>query len=301
MTAETTKTAKLTRRQALALAGGALVASSAAAQAASTGSASGASNQAKLTQVRNATLRIDYGSVRFLVDPMLGGPGSFPAFPRTPNQDRTNPMVPLPVDVAGLVDVDAVILTHLHHDHWDAAAKAALSKSLPVFVQDEADAQAVRGDGFKDVRVLTPTTEFKGVTLARTRGVHGSPAVIEKMGKNIGLVCGVAFKRQRLKTIYVAGDTVWNDDVADAIRTHRPDVIVLNCGDAYVFGVGSLIMGTQDVLAVHKAAPQALLIGSHMEAVNHCVLTRGALQAFADREGFLDKIKLPKDGETVTL
>ena len=138
------------------------------------------------------------------------------------------------------------------------------------------------------------------MAIARTSGLHGSPEVIEKMGEDFGRVCGVAFSQSGGKTLYVAGDTVWNDHVAEAISTHQPEVIVLSAGNAYVFGVGSLIMDSEDVVAVHEAAPEAILIGSHMEAVNHCVLTRGALQAFADEHGFRDQLRTPSDGETMT-
>ncbi|RDD72595.1 hypothetical protein [Paracoccus versutus] len=60
-------------------------------------------------------------------------------------------------------------------------------------------------------------------------------------------------------------------------------------------------MGTQDVLSVHQAAPETLLIASHMEAVNHCTVSRADLRAFAQENGFLDRLLTPGDGETVTL
>src|SRR3954447_160469 len=42
-----------------------------------------------------------------------------PPVPGTPNE-RRNPLVPLPVDPATLVDgLDAVLVTHLHADHFD--------------------------------------------------------------------------------------------------------------------------------------------------------------------------------------
>lgn len=62
---------------------------------------------------------------------------------------------------------------------------------------------------------------------------------------------------------------------------------------------GGIIMGTQDVLSVHKAAPEALLIGSHMEAVNHCTVSRSQLRAFARNHGFADKLRTPGYGETL--
>ena len=34
----------------------------------------------KITQVRNATLLLDYAGTRFLIDPMLSAKGAFPGF-----------------------------------------------------------------------------------------------------------------------------------------------------------------------------------------------------------------------------
>jgi hypothetical protein len=38
-----------------------------------------------------------------------------------------------------------------------------------------------------------------------------------------------------------------------------------------------------------------------MEAVNHCVLTRAELRAFAKQESFSDSLLVPADGETITI
>ena len=58
-------------------------------------------------------------------------------------------------------------------------------------------------------------------------------------------------------------------------------------------------MNTKDVRAVHDAAPAATLIASHMEAVNHCLLSRSELRGFAETEGFSGSLRVPADGETV--
>ena len=59
-------------------------------------------------------------------------------------------------------------------------------------------------------------------------------------------------------------------------------------------------MSTADVLSVHEAAPETLLIASHMEAVNHCTVTRAQLRAFARTEGFATQLIAPADGQSVT-
>jgi hypothetical protein len=56
-------------------------------------------------------------------------------------------------------------------------------------------------------------------------------------------------------------------------------------------------MGKQDVYEVHKAAPEATLIATHMESVNHAVLTRSELRTFATEKGMSDQLLIPADGE----
>ncbi len=255
----------------------------------------------EITQVRNATLRLDFGGVRFLIDPMLAEQGAYPGFEGTANSHLRNPLAPLPLPMGAILNVDAVIVTHTHPDHWDEAAKALISKSLPVFAQNEGDAELIRGAGFSDVRILTENAEFKGVSLTKTGGQHGSDAAYAAIGEILGQVCGVVFKQAEEKTLYLAGDTIWNEHVEDALARHWPEVIVLNTGDAQVPGLGSIIMNTEDVRTVHDAAPAATLIASHMEAVNHCLLSRAELRAFAEGEGFAGSLRVLEDGETVTL
>ena len=291
-----------TRRQMLALSASALAAGAipASAQAPEVVQEDGS----KITQLRNATLRIDYGGVRFLVDPMLAERHAFPGFPGTANDHEANPMVNLPLPLPEIINVDAVIVTHLHEDHWDPAARDALDKALPIFAQNEADAEVIRGQGYRDVRVLTESTQFNGVRLIKTGGRHGTEAhyAVPEMAEVLGEVCGVVFHRTGEKTIYLGGDTIWNEDVAAALSTHAPDVAILNAGYAMVEGIdGAIIMGTEDVLRVHQAAPEALLIASHMEAINHCVLTRAELRAFAASKGFEEKLLTPGDGEATAI
>ena len=255
----------------------------------------------RITQVRNATLRIEFGGVRFLIDPMLGEKGAYPAFKGTENSHLSNPTVPLPLPLDAILDVDAVIVTHTHIDHWDEAAAKALPKAIPLFAQHEQDAGLIRDAGFADVRLLGEQAEFGGVSLAKTGGQHGTDAAYEAIGDRLGKVCGVVFRHPREKALYIAGDTVWNRHVEAAVARHRPDIIVLNAGDAQIIGLGSIIMGAGDVLAVHRAAPEATLIASHMEAANHCMLTRAELRRFAEREGFAACLHVPEDGETLTL
>ncbi|WP_210522137.1 MBL fold metallo-hydrolase [Hymenobacter terricola] len=120
------------------------------------------------------------------------------------------------------------------------------------------------------------------------------------MGGFLGQVCGVVFQHPDEKTLYIAGDTLWNQSVQDTLQQYQPDIVVLNVGDAQILGVGSIIMGAQDVYHVYQAAPQATLIASHMEAVNLVMLTRQALRAYSAKRGLTDRLLIPEDGEAYT-
>lgn len=246
--------------------------------------------------IRNATLVVEYANKKFLIDPMLGEKESFPPFPNAPRQDQNNPLVDLPTSVDNIInDMDAVIVTHLHEDHWDEAAINALPKDIKLFSQNEEDAKEIRNAGFQNVEVLQENTVFKDIQLIKTKGEHGRGEIL----KAAGLVCGVVFKHPEEKTLYVAGDTVWYDAVQDVINTHKPEIIVVNAGDNQFLEGGSLVMGKDDVNEVYKAAPSAKIITAHMEAINHWTLSREELKNFInEKEIPSSNVLVPDDGQS---
>lgn len=251
-------------------------------------------------QIRNATVKITYAGTTFLIDPYLGEKHAYEGYEGTINNHLRSPTVALSTPMNEILKADAVIVTHAHPDHWDKAAIRLVPKNMPLFAQHQQDADLFRSQGFTDVRLLDGKAEFKGVELIQTDGIHGPDSLMEIAGDLLGEVSGVVFKHPSEKTLYIAGDTIWHDTVAKALRTHTPDVVVLNAGDAQVPGFGSIIMNTEHVKAVYDAAPQAVLIASHMEAINQCVLSRAELRAFLDDNQMTDRVLVPDDNERYT-
>lgn len=250
-----------------------------------------------IQQIRNATLVINYAGKKFLVDPFFAEKGAYPPFPNSARQDQDNPLDSLPVSIEEIIaDVDAVIVTHTHLDHWDDAAKEALPKDIKLFTQNEEDANEIRRAGFQNIEVLTKDTVFESIQLIKTKGEHGRGEVL----KLAGFVCGVVFKHPDEKTLYVAGDTVWYEEVQNTIDVHKPEIIVVNAGDNQFLQGGSLVMGADDVYEVQNAAPEATIIAVHMEAVNHWGLSKENLKRFAVEKGFSSQLFVPADGESYT-
>ncbi|MGJ9385598.1 MBL fold metallo-hydrolase [Salipaludibacillus sp. CF4.18] len=254
-----------------------------------------------IQHIRNATIVVQYAGKKFLIDPMLAEKGAYPSMPNpasnAPQGNHNFPVVSLPTSTDIIIqDIDAVIVTHLHPDHWDEAAKEVLPKEIKLFAQNEDDAAKIRKDGFQNVEVLHEDTDFEGIKLIKTKGEHGRGEIL----KIAGLVCGVIFKHPSEKTLYVAGDTVWYDAVQEEIDTHKPEVIVVNAGDNQFIQGGSLVMGKDDIYEVYKAAPNAKIIAVHMEAVNHWTLSREELKSFINEKGMTSNVLVPDDGESYT-
>lgn len=265
--------------------------------------ASTSTHKVEMQQVRNATVKITYAGTTFLIDPMLAKKGTYPGFEGTYRSNLRNPMVELPGSVEDVISgVDAVIVTHTHLDHWDDAAQKALPKGIPLFAQHEADAQLIRSQGFKNVRVLTDEAEFGGVKITKTGGQHGTDKMYADPApaKLLGEAMGVVFQAKGYKTLYLAGDTIWRKEVDKAIEAYDPEVIVLNAGKAKLIGYeGAIIMGEEDVLRASQVAKNAKIVAVHMDAVNHMSLTREELRAYVKKQGIESRVDIPEDGASL--
>lgn len=249
----------------------------------------------RIRLLRHATLLVQFGDTRLLIDPMLDPVGTQPPVPETPNP-RPNPLVDLPVPALDVVaGVSATLVTHLHSDHFDRTALGMVARDRPVLCQPRDQPMLVRA-GLQAVTV-DGTMELDGLRITRTGGQHGTGAI----GREMGDVSGFVIAADGEPTLYVAGDTVWCQEVEDAIAAHEPNVIVVNAGAARFIHGDPITMDIPDVLATCTAAPDALVVAVHMEAVNHCGLDRAALLAAVDAAGMAGRVSTPADGETLEL
>jgi L-ascorbate metabolism protein UlaG (beta-lactamase superfamily) len=247
---------------------------------------------AHLTLIRHATLLVELGGQTLLVDPMLDDVGGQPPVEDSAN-DRRNPLVALPVPADAVLDrADAVVITHTHIDHLDPSATELLTdREIPVLCQPSDH------DRLRELRIGAPLIPvsaplaWRGIDVVRTDGRHGTGEMAELLGPVSGFVLSAAADR-----VYVAGDTVWCDEVRDAIDEHDPRVVVVNAGEARVGDADPITMSADDVIAVARHAA-GRVVAVHMEALNHCGLSRAKLKAAAGRAGV--DIHVPADGDTI--
>jgi L-ascorbate metabolism protein UlaG (beta-lactamase superfamily) len=247
-----------------------------------------------LRLIRNATLRLEVGGRYLLVDPMLDPAGARPPVPDTAN-DRRNPLVELPEPPEVVVEgVDAVLVTHLHQDHFDATAAQLLPKDVPLLCQPE-DVERLRAHGFTDLRPVADALELDGITVTRTPARHGTGATAAAMAP----VTGYLIRDPGGRTLYLAGDTVLYEEVERILDEQRPDVVVLNASGARFTGGDPIVMDCKSVVAVARRVPDARIVAVHLDAINHCVQTRADLHQCLHDEQLTERVTVPEDGAAV--
>ena len=248
----------------------------------------------KIKLVRNATMRIEYAGQTILTDPCLAAVGTLPSYA----DRRPNPIVPLAFTTDELLaQIDLVLISHLHQDHFDATARERIPIGITLLCRKQ-DAQSLKED-FTRVEEIDTHLMYNGIAVDCTPARHGtSDSVLADMGTP----CGYILRADGEPTLYWAGDTVWYDEIAQTISKWRPDVILTHSGGA-VWTEGELIiMDAKQTITVCKHAPESRVIAIHMEAFDHCLSTRSDLRELAREEGIpRDRLLIPADGEEIEI
>jgi L-ascorbate metabolism protein UlaG (beta-lactamase superfamily) len=250
----------------------------------------------KYTHIRNATALLAYNEVTFLVDPYFTARGDGLSYSggavRSPTAD-----LPLSVDDI-IARATAVLVTHLHEDHFDVVAKARLPKDLPILCTLPL-VNELSLLGFSNVVALEPGMTWRGVTFIPVRAQHGPEHVLYRMGHVMGYVLRAAGE----PSLYLMSDTILVDHVREAIAREKPDVLVMNAGGAFSRGKdGPIIMDAEQVIEAMQLAPSAKGIAVHLDATDHCRVTRASLcQHASAHPDIANRLIIPADGETVVL
>ncbi len=241
--------------------------------------------------VRHATLLVEAAGIRIAVDPMFSPKEAMAATPNTAN-DRRNPLVDLPFSAEAIFPLDAIMVTHSHRDHFDEEAAKLLPKQIPLFCQPQ-DEEKFKALDFGQVLPVFEAITWHDLKISRTAGRHGTGEIGEKMGP----VCGFVIESAAEPTLYIAGDSIWCEDVEAALDKFTPEITVVNAGAAQLLIGDPITMTAEDIRQVCTHLPSTKVIAVHMDSWNHCLLTRSELQSYLANRHLQDQVIVPQDGE----
>jgi L-ascorbate metabolism protein UlaG (beta-lactamase superfamily) len=141
----------------------------------------------------HATVLIEVDGVRLLTDPLLRG--------RVAHLRRQVP----PIDASAFAGVDAVLISHLHHDHLDLASLRVLGLEIPLFVPAGAG-ELLRRRGFTDVTELS-VGDLAGVGVLEVIAVEARHDGRRWAGPGSLRAETLGYLIRGRRTVYFAGDT----------------------------------------------------------------------------------------------
>lgn len=243
--------------------------------------------------IRHATLLITINDRLLLVDPMLSPAETMPPIVNSTNE-RRNPLVPIMNPQNFLQKIDAVLLTHTHRDHFDDTAAQLVPRGKLIFCQPE-DEIKLQAEGFSKIIPVHEEYQWGEITLIRTGGQHGTGDI----GVRMSPVSGYILQVKGEPILYIAGDTIYCAEVERTIRNYHPHITIVNAGAAQFSTGDPITMTAQDISALCKYERNTTVVAVHMEAINHCLLSREQLKLHVAAEGLAERVLIPADGEVV--
>ena len=188
----------------------------------------------RLTFVGNATSVLHLGGCRILTDPSFLHAGDHAHLGYGVFAKR---LLEPAMQYADLPPIDAVLLSHLHADHWDNAAERAIDRKMPIITTRRA-CHALMQRHFSNSLGLS-TWETIAVDKAGAAGLnitavpaqHGPQPLAALLPETNGFVIEVPQSGSRSLRIYMSGDTVLHKALKEIPQRYPEiDVALLNLG-----------------------------------------------------------------------
>jgi len=198
----------------------------------------GSAAAAELTFIGTATTLLRLGPFTVLTDPNFLHRGQRAYLGRGLTAKRlTEPAL----SVDELPPLSAVVLSHLHGDHFDRVAKRGLARDMPIITTTHA-ARRLRGWGFDTVGLDTwqeHALDSGGhrLTVQSLPGVHAYGVLGKLLPPVMGSLLRWTVYGQLRRTLYLTGDTLTGPHLTEIKQRHPAiDGAVVHLGGTKVLG-----------------------------------------------------------------
>jgi len=250
----------------------------------------------KFTYIGGPTALIEISGLRLLTDPTFDPAGEeYPTDAYTLRK-MTSPAVGL----ESLGPVDAVLLSHDHHfDNLDHAGRTFLEKARKILTTQAAAKRlgnnAIGLANWQSVELATPNGDIVRIT--------GTPARHGPVGGDRGPVTGfVLTSTESLPgALYLSGDTVWYERIAEVNRRFDIRIAILFMGAARVPEVGPahLTFTADEAVEAAHAFPDAIIIPLHFEGWMHFSESRPQIEDTFRAAGLIMRLRWMQPGREV--
>ncbi|WNV87520.1 MBL fold metallo-hydrolase [Umezawaea sp. Da 62-37] len=253
--------------------------------------------------VGTATTLLRFGPFTILTDPNFLHRGQWTHIGQgLVSRRRTDPAI----DVDQLPPLDAVVLSHLHGDHFDRVASRALDRDLPIVTTAHA-ARRLGRRGFRETVALGTWSEFSlakdGAELKVTAvpGRHALGALARVLPPVMGSVIEYrSSPNSPWLRVYLSGDTLVHENLREiAVRYPSLDVAVVHLGGTKVLGVLLTMDGRQGVDLVRMLEPRHT-VPVHYDDYGRFKSPLSDFEAEVDRIRPPTKVDYVRRGDTFT-
>jgi L-ascorbate metabolism protein UlaG (beta-lactamase superfamily) len=202
--------------------------------------------------------------------------------------------------------LDAILLSHLHDDHWDKIADRSLPKETPV-VTTPAAARELAKRGFGQASDLTDwqshelTRGTDTLRITSVPGVHG-PGLL---GTLLPPVMGSVLELLRDGAVrwrgYISGDTLFRRDIGQVLERCGPlDVLIPHLGGTKALGFTVTMDGRQGADLVELLRPP-VVVPVHYDDYTRFSSGLGDFVAEVSGRRLPGEIRTVGRGETISL